>query len=123
MGEFLDQLKNFSKHLGQGVSELFKRESKRPIRIRDLANLIITHQESRKQSKTLLGLEFNFYQLKMGPITLKLETKGKDDDYILEVTALENGEELFSYKAYEEDQSLKDKHLLPEYVHVHLAEQ
>ncbi|ADU30403.1 hypothetical protein [Evansella cellulosilytica] len=118
MSQFLDQLK----HLGKSVSDLFKKEEKRPIRMKELTNLIIANPESKKKTKTLLGLVFNFYVLKLGAITLKLETKGKNDDYILELTALDNGETLFSYKSYEDNHSIKDKHLLPEYVHAHLSE-
>ncbi|MFA9559693.1 hypothetical protein ACERII_20495 [Evansella sp. AB-rgal1] len=122
MAEFLDQLKNFSKHLGKSVSDLFKKESKRPIQMEKLSWLIISNTGSKKTTKTLLGLIFNTYRLKVGPIELKLETKGKNDEQILELRATEEGEELFTYKSYEAEQSLKDKQLLPEYVHVHLAE-
>ncbi|SDZ68204.1 hypothetical protein SAMN05421736_13223 [Evansella caseinilytica] len=122
MNDFLQQLKTFSTHLGKGVAELFKKQSGRNIQIRELASSIIVHPDTKKETKTLLGLLFHFYRLESGSVTFKLETKGANDEYILELHAVENGQELFSYKAYEEDHSLKDNHLLPEYVYVHLHE-
>ncbi|MFD1637734.1 hypothetical protein ACFSDI_11725, partial [Evansella tamaricis] len=108
MNHFLDKLGMFSKHLGEGVSKLFKQEAKRNIRIRELAAFILAHTDTKKKSEELLGLVFNEYRLSIGPISMKLETKGTNDEYILELVAMEQGEELFSYKSYEEKQSEKD---------------
>ncbi|MBU9719957.1 MULTISPECIES: hypothetical protein [Bacillaceae] len=122
MSEFLDKLGMFSKHLGEGVSKLFKHGEKRNIRIWELASFIFDHPDTRKTTQELLGLVFNEYRLTIGPISLKLETKGENDEHILELLAMEQGEELFSFKSYEEDQTVKDKYALPEYVYVHLVE-
>lgn len=120
MAELLDQLKSYSKQLGKTMTDFFKKDEGHPIKVRDLAYLISEHQESRKKTKELLGLVFNFYKLNMGPITFKLETKGKYDEYILDLSVRNHGEEIFSYKAYDDDHSLKDKHALPEAVYSHL---
>ena len=101
---------------------MFKHGATRNIRIRDLASFILDHSDVKKSSQTLLGRVYNVYRLKIQGIILKLETKGQYDDYILELHAYEDGVKLFSYKAYEEEQSEKDKHTLPEYVYVHLTQ-
>lgn len=120
MAELLDQLKSFPKQLGKNVADLFKKDDTKPIKIRDLAYLISEHQESRKKTQELLGLVFNHYKLRTGPITFKVETKGKYDEHILEVSAINQGEELFSYKSYDNNLSLKDKQPLPETIYTHL---
>ncbi|WP_096438332.1 hypothetical protein [Alteribacter populi] len=121
MSPLIDRLNDVSKHIGEGVTNLFKRGEKRNIRIRDLASSILTHQETTKKSRAMLGLVFNEYRLSIGPVAFKLETKGKNDEHILELSAMEQGVKLFTYKSFDEKHSEKDKHPLPEYAYHYLT--
>ncbi|MDG5789597.1 hypothetical protein QA612_19235 [Evansella sp. AB-P1] len=97
------------------VKNIFNKDSEKmhKLHIRDLVMYITEYQQNKKKTKTLLGLTFNFYEINIGSITLELETKGRNDDYVLELLVLENEEEIFSYRSYEEGQSLKDKYAIP----------
>ncbi|WP_078593415.1 hypothetical protein [Evansella clarkii] len=100
---------------------LFNHDKAHKMRVRDIAGYMITYPDVKKTSKNLLGLTFNTYQVNLDSYSMKLETKGANDDYILELHLLQNGSEVFSYKAYEDGQSEKDKYPLPEETYMHLT--
>lgn len=68
--------------------------------IEDLAAFIATHPEVSFKTRELLGLRFTTYEVKIGQLTMKLETKGGTVGNILELHVISPEETLFQFHSY-----------------------
>ncbi|WP_088104912.1 hypothetical protein [Halalkalibacter urbisdiaboli] len=112
MNSFIDQIKSFTKHLTEDVAALFTEHSK-GVQINELIPLIIQHQYVSHTQRELLGLTFNTYKIDFSPFLITLETKGKQNQQILEFTVQSEGMKIYSYKSYDASLSLHDRIALP----------
>ena len=120
MSPLLEQMKAFTKHMTEEVTALFTHESKK-IRVKELIPLITKHKYVTHSQRQLLGLTFNTYEIGFESILIKVVTKGKNDQQILEVTFRSQEHSVFSYKSYERTHSLKDDIQLPKTLLTHLS--
>ncbi|WP_100404658.1 hypothetical protein [Bacillus solitudinis] len=100
MNPLLNQLKSIINHVSKDVADLFTLNSKN-IHLKELVPLITNHKSTIKTERELLALTFNTYEINFESLTLILETKGKQNQQILEVSIRTKEQIVFSYKSYE----------------------
>lgn len=103
MNNFMEQFKNFTKHLGEEVKEIFKHEPVEKISVQNLSSFIISHPNTRKIEQEMLHLTFNTYHLNINPYHLRLETKGKNNEQILEITIWTTEQTVLTFDGYEHE--------------------
>lgn len=106
----------------KSVVRLFKNTTEPNPSIKDMAELIIAHPEANLKSVQLLNVCINQYHLKRGSVEYRLETRGKDDQKIMEVDIIENGVHLIKYRTYDGKEKLKEKNRLSKDVFFSLFE-
>ncbi|MCM3731227.1 hypothetical protein M3196_06080 [Fictibacillus nanhaiensis] len=110
----IDWVQTKGKQIPNSIMEMMgKLNTKSTISVSNLASIIIYHPNTEIRKDNWLGLTFHVYKLKIGNLTFYLETKGKNNDYILMCQVFdENG--LFSeYKSYEKVISINDQIKIP----------
>ncbi|WP_078553593.1 hypothetical protein [Bacillus alkalicellulosilyticus] len=107
----VEQVKTFTKHMGDEFLELFKHNPTKKVRIIDFIRFVIKHGDAYE--KNYLGITFTTYEMRMGDYQFRVETKGKDNQ-ILEFIVHHQEETYYSYQWFQEKQSLGDKMELPE---------
>ncbi|WP_421384906.1 hypothetical protein ACOJQI_09085 [Bacillus salacetis] len=111
MKDFIGRVKRFSKHLTDDIETLVKNHNTEKVHIQELLPLIIGHEETKISTQDLLGNVYNTYQLDLFPYYLHLETKGKDNTFILQMTLSSQDKEIFSFKSY--DETTRSHKLIP----------
>lgn len=81
--------------------------------IEDLAVFIATHPEASFKTRELLGLRFTTYEVKMGRLTMKLDTKGGTVGNILELHVGSPEETLFQFHSYKNNKATDKPLRLP----------
>ncbi|MEH7222709.1 hypothetical protein V7112_02750 [Bacillus sp. JJ1566] len=81
--------------------------------IDDLAHYISTHPDTSFDKKEFLGFQYHFYHLKLADTTFYLETKGKQSDYILDLSVASNEGKLFEYHSFEKKYGVDEKVPIP----------
>jgi hypothetical protein len=83
------------------------------ISIEDLATFIATHPEVNFKTRELLGLRFTTYEVKIGHLTMNLETKGKSIRNILELHVTSQDDTLLQFYSYKNKQATDKPLRLP----------
>lgn len=81
------------------------------VTVRQLAEYIRNHPETKKENKELLGLNFSFYHLEKESIHYSVTMKGS---YILQIDVQSADHIIVSYRSYRD--SLYDPIKFPEYL-------
>ncbi|QOR67376.1 hypothetical protein IM538_04345 [Cytobacillus suaedae] len=81
--------------------------------IEDLAAFIATHPEVSVKTRELLGLRFTTYEVKMGRLTMKLETRGGTVNNILELHVGSPEETLLQFNSYKNNKATDKPLRLP----------
>ena len=103
MNNFMEQFKNFTKHVSEEVKEIFKHESVEAISLNNFSSFVITHPNSRKIEQEMLDLTFNTYHLTINPYHVRLETKGKRNEQVLELTIWTTESTIITFDGYEHE--------------------
>jgi hypothetical protein len=77
----------------------------------DLASIIILHPDTYKDQKEYLDITYTTFYLKVDQYVFQLETKGKNNEHILECKVIHNGSLYSSYHSYKDK---KEKVMIPE---------
>ncbi|OIJ18735.1 hypothetical protein BKP45_15740 [Anaerobacillus alkalidiazotrophicus] len=89
------------------------------VTVKEIADMIKNHEYTRKISKTLLGVTFEFYSLKINNLSFHLEVRKGIIDHVLYLNIHTAEHVVLTYRSYEEglklDDQIKKEHL-PEIV-------
>lgn len=118
MSQLLNNLKSITKNISSTMYDLIKNDPSKRIVIGDLINQISLHQNTRHSQVYLLGLVFQTFSLSVDSFDFKLETKGINNEQLLEFIVRKDGITLFSYKGFEyHKNSLVDEIKIPESIY------
>lgn len=125
MNQLFQQIKSFTRHLGEEVVDLFHPHHGQPekkVKVDELLTFIYNHPFVIQEQKSMLGLLFNTYRIDFWPFHFQLETKGENNEQILELQIQSYGEVVYHYKSYDDQtHTLQDTIVLPTSVYKELV--
>ncbi|NEU32275.1 hypothetical protein GN156_16110 [bacterium LRH843] len=115
MSQLIDQIKSFTRNIGENIIDLFKNQSEKSVKISELITFITLHKNCAKTKQELLGLVFNTYKIATDTFDVKLETKGNHNEQFLEFIVQAHGHALLTFKGYEQEKlSAESKIKIPQ---------
>jgi hypothetical protein len=102
MNEFVEKIKSYTKHLSDDLSSMVTEFTCEKIPLTQAMELIKNHPHCLHSSQTLLGSVYNTYGIMLSPFAIHMETKGKKDDFIIELSIFSDGKGIYTYKSYED---------------------
>jgi hypothetical protein len=110
----LEWVQTTGKQIPNGIKGMVdKLKTKPSLSVSDLASVIMYHPDTEIKKNEWLGLTFHFYRLQIGKFTFCLETKGKENNYILMCQVFDEDGIVSEYTSYDEDMSLHDRMKVP----------
>lgn len=79
------------------------------VTVREIAEMVKHHESTQKTSKTLLGITYDFYKLKIQDLMFQLEIKQGAIEKILYFKVYTSDNIVFTYRSYEDGLMLNDK--------------
>jgi hypothetical protein len=98
----LDKTRESVEHTTHSIVEKIETLLQEPtFSIEELSSFVATHPNTIFAEKSLLGIHFYFYELKLNDMFFYLETKGHSGSYILELLITNQTKTLFQYYSYQ----------------------
>ncbi|MBD8067747.1 hypothetical protein [Bacillus sp. PS06] len=98
----LDKTWESVEHTTQAITQKIEAMLKEPsFSIEELASFVAAHEYTNFNQRSLLGITFHFYELKLNDLTFYLETKGESGSYILELLITNSTNTLVQYYSYQ----------------------
>ena len=102
------------KQIPNNIKEMIdKIKNQSTLSVRDLATIIRFHPDTEMKRNEWLGLTFHFYRLQLDNVTFCLETKGKDNHYILMCQVFDENGIVSEYTSYNNEMSVHDRMKVP----------
>lgn len=110
----IEWAQTIGKQIPNGMKGVVEKLKTHPsISVSDLASIIMFHPDTEIKREEWLGLTFHFYKLRFGKFTFSLETKGKDNNYILMCQVSDEEGIVSEYTSYDEEMSLHNRIKVP----------
>lgn len=106
--ETINLFKNVSEK-AQFVFDTLTELVQRGVTVQEIAEMVKTHDNTKKTSKTLLGMTYHFYQLQLKDLKFYLETKQNRNEEILFFKVYTSDHIVFTYRSFEDGVSLQDQ--------------
>ncbi|RXI97823.1 hypothetical protein DS745_15795 [Anaerobacillus alkaliphilus] len=110
--DVVTETKNIFKKLtnkAQSMFETLGEMVQRGVTVEEVSEMVKNNEDTKKTSKTLLGITYDFYKLKIQDLTFHLEVKKEVVDRILYFKVSTPEHTVFTYRSYEQGMTLKDK--------------
>ncbi len=104
--------KNILKIFSQTAQSLFETLSEmvqKGITVKEIAEMVKNHENTRLKTKTMLGITFHFYKLKINDLVFHLEIKEDVIEKILSFKIYTADHIVLNYRSYEDELKLEDK--------------
>lgn len=79
------------------------------VTVKEISNMVKQHESTQKTSKTLLGITYDFYKLKIQDLIFQLEIKQGVIEQILYFKVYTADHIVFTYRSYEDGLMLSDQ--------------
>ncbi|GGB58091.1 hypothetical protein [Fictibacillus barbaricus] len=110
----IEWAQTIGKQIPKGMKGVVEKLKTHPsLSVSDLASIIMFHPDTEIKREEWLGLTFHFYKLRIGRFSFSLETKGKDNNYILMCQVFDEVGIVSEYISYNEEMSLHDRIKVP----------
>lgn len=96
------------------VYDWFRHRYNTNVTVQECAYRILHHPTTKKERLEYLGLVFHHYRLDEENLTYKLETKGEENEQIVELKIIEDGQVIYAYYYYQENAGVSQTIHLPE---------
>ncbi len=106
--ETKNMLRKFT-NKAHSIFETFKEMTKRGVTVQEISDMVKNHESTKKTSKTLLGITYDFYHLKIQELTFHLEIKKEAVERILFFKVSTPEHTVFTYRSYDDEMNLGDK--------------
>ncbi len=101
-------LKSFSQ-TAQSLFEMLGEMVQKGVTVKEIAEMVKNHENTRLKTQTLLGITFHFYKLKINDLVFHLEIKEDVIEKILSFKIYTPDHIVLNYRSYEEALTLEDK--------------
>lgn len=111
--DMADKIKENIEELKVTVKDWITHQYDTKITVQECAYRIISHPSTQHKKAEYLGLLFHQYTLREQGMIYRLETKGPNNEQILELKILEDSLPIYAYHYYQEDSRLTQTIHLP----------
>lgn len=91
------------------IVEAFHEIVQKGVTVNEIAEMVKSHDHTKKTTKTMLGLTFEFYTLRLSDLSFYLEMKKDIIDKIVSLKVYTENDVVLNYRSYDDGISLEDK--------------
>ncbi|WP_113930115.1 hypothetical protein [Bacillus sp. P14.5] len=108
MNQFIERIKAFSKNLTYDIADAIHEHTSEKIPFSDISEAITSHEKTKHTMKKLLENVYHSYELDLSPYFIKLETKGEQNEFILQLTISSQEKMIYSFRSYDESPAYQE---------------
>lgn len=100
-----NKLSNKTRSIFEALTEMIHKG----VTVKEIAEMVKDHESTQTTSKTLLGITYDFYKLKIQDLIFQLEIKQGVSEQILYFKVYTSDHIVFTYRSYEDGLILSDQ--------------